>query len=206
MENQFTTDLLLKFAALYTVVKDEIPSNAIPLIASSRLIALPKGNGDVRPIAIGQTLRQLTAKAIVYSSRPRFPSIFSSLQHGVATRGGSEMLVHHVQRLLEENPEFGVLKTDVSIAFISVSRQPFLQEVNSHFPELFGHVKQMYGQSSPLLYFNGHNTCINLESREGVHQGDPLGPALFSLVIHPMIYYLQSPRNVRSNNCISIPG
>ena len=44
----------------------------------------------------------------------------------------------------------------------------------------------MYGQSSPLLYFNGHNTCI-IESQEGVQQGDPLGPALFSLAIHPII-------------------
>ena len=103
----------------------------------------------------------------------------------MATRGGSEMLVHHVQRLLEENPEFGVLKTDVSNAFNSVSRQHLLQEVASHFPELYGHVKQMYGQSSPLLYFNGHNTCI-IKS-QGVHQGDPLGPALFSLVIQPII-------------------
>ena len=87
----------------------------------------------------------------------------------MATRGGSEMLVHHVQRLLEENPEFGVLKTDVSNAFNNVSRQHLLQEVASHFPELYGHVKQMYGQSSPLLYFNGHNTCITVLARVSPH-------------------------------------
>ena len=104
----------------------------------------------------------------------------------MATRGGSEMLVHHVQRLLEENPEFGVLKTDISNAFNCVSRKHLLQEVAAHFSELYGHVKQMYGQSSPLLYFNGHSTCI-IESQEGVQQGDPLGPALFSLAIHPII-------------------
>ena len=184
MENLLTSDLLFEVCCL--LAKGKLPSNVIPLIASSRLIALPKGNGDVRPIAIGETLRRLTAKVICLQLRPSFSSYFSPLQHGVATRGGSEMLVHHVQRLLEENPEFGVLKTDVSNAFNSVSRQHLLQEVASHFPELYGHVKQMYGQSSPLLYFNGHNTCI-IESQEGVHQGDPLGPALFSLVIQPII-------------------
>ena len=42
----------------------------------------------------------------------------------------------------------------------------------------------MYGHSGPLLYFNGHNTCI-IESQKGVHQSDPLRPAL--LVIHPII-------------------
>ena len=112
----------------------------VPLITSSRLIALPKGNGDVRPIAIGETLRRLSAKAICLQLRSSFSSYFSPQQHGVATRGGSEMLVHHVQRLLEENPEFGVLKTDISNAFSCVSRKHLLQEVAAHFSELYGHV------------------------------------------------------------------
>ena len=62
MENQFTSDLLFEVCCL--IAKGELPSNVISVIGSFRLIALPKGNGDVRPIAIGETLRQLTAKAI----------------------------------------------------------------------------------------------------------------------------------------------
>ena len=182
--NSLTSDLLFEVCCL--IAKGQIPPSMVPLITSSRLIALPKGNGDVRPIAIGETLRRLSAKAICLQLRSSFSSYFSPQQHGVATRGGSEMLVHHVQRLLEENPEFGVLKTDISNAFNCVSRKHLLQEVAAHFSELYGHVKQMYGQSSPLLYFNGHSTCM-IESQEGVQQGDPLGPALFSLAIHPII-------------------
>ena len=64
MENQFTSDLLFEVCCL--IAKSELPSNVIPLIASSRLIALPKGNGDVRPIAIGETLPIFTAPVLVF--------------------------------------------------------------------------------------------------------------------------------------------
>ena len=55
MENQLTSDLLFEDCCL--IAKGELRSNVIPMIALSRLIALPKGNGDVRPIGIGETLR-----------------------------------------------------------------------------------------------------------------------------------------------------
>lgn len=33
---------------------------------------------------------------------------------------------------------------------------------------------------------------VILQSQEGVHQGDPLGPALFALVIHPILNDVQA--------------
>ena len=66
------------------------------LYTVSRLIALPKGNGDVRPITIGETLRRLTAKIICLQLKSDLATYFASLQHGVTTPGGSEMSVHHI--------------------------------------------------------------------------------------------------------------
>ena len=61
-----------------------------------RLIALRKSNGDVRPIAIGETLRRVTAKAICLQKRDDFSDYFQPLQHGVATPSGQELLSHHI--------------------------------------------------------------------------------------------------------------
>ena len=49
-------------------------------------------------------------------------------------------------------------------------------------PELFHFVKAAYDR--PSLLFCGEQT---LESADGVQQGDPLGPLLFCLTIHPLI-------------------
>ena len=100
------------------------------------------------------------------------------------------MLVHHIQMLLELDSELGILKTDISNAFNSVSRQQFLDEVIVHFPQIHSHVQQMYGITSPLLYFNGKSVSF-IPSEEGVHQDNSLGPFLFALSIHPVINRLK---------------
>ena len=129
------------------------------------MIALPKGNGDFRPMAIGETLRQLTAKIICLQLKSDLATYFTPLQHGVTTSGGSEILVHHIQMLLESDSELQILKKDISNAFNSVSRQQFLDEVIIEFPQIHAHVQQMYGITSPLLYFNGTSVSYSIRRR-----------------------------------------
>ena len=54
LENEDTADGL--FSACSAFAKGILPNVAATLFSSSRLIALPKPNGDVRPIAIGGNL------------------------------------------------------------------------------------------------------------------------------------------------------
>ena len=155
LESLLTSDLLFQVCCL--IARGLLPASVVSLFTASRLIALPKGNDDVRPTAIGECLRRLTAKIICLQLKPDH---FAPLQHGVATPGGSEMLVHHIQMLLETDPERGILKTDISNVFNCVSRRYLLEEVASHFPEIHTHVRQMYGVSNPLLYFNSKSTSV----------------------------------------------
>ena len=49
---------------------------------------------------------------------------------------------------------------------------------------------EMYSGSSPLVYLMD-NVSMVLSSEEGIHQGDPLGPVLFSLGIHNILTTIQ---------------
>ena len=138
MDNCSTADLLHSVCS--SIASGTIPESALNLVTASRLIAIPKPNGDVRPIAIGEALRRLTAKSICVQKKDSFIQLFSPLQHGVATKGGTELLVHQVQLLLEENKDWIVLKSDMRNAFNSVSRSHLLNEVARAFPDIFGHV------------------------------------------------------------------
>lgn len=89
------------------------PKQAISLLSASHLVALPKGLDDVHPIAIEEVFRRITAKAICLEEKSYFQSSFCPIQHGVATEGGVEVIVHHVQALTEQYPDWVVLKSDV---------------------------------------------------------------------------------------------
>ena len=66
-----------------------------------------------------------------------------------------------------------------------------LHQTNSVFPSVAKHVFQMYYDVSALVTMQ-EGYSVLLQSEVDVHQGDPLGPALFALTIHPFLVNLQN--------------
>ena len=96
-------------------------------LAGGRLIALNKGKEgyppDVRPIAVGETLRRLTGKCICAILRDKFSSFFQPSQFGVACKSGAE---NSLQKCIEKNWLSGdivAFKVDMTNTFNMVSRQ-----------------------------------------------------------------------------------
>jgi len=120
-------------------------------------------------------------------------SFFSSLQVGVATIGGGgvgvEALVHAVRQAsldLGMDPRKIMLKVDFKNAFNMISREAILLGVREHFPGLYRWAEFCYAQPG-LLFFGGSV----LKRELGVHQGDPLGPLLFSVVLHSLVRLIE---------------
>ena len=160
----------------------DLPPEAAEFICGARLIALrkPGSNTAVRPIAVGETLRRIVGKYVMRSAAVR-TAVEGMLpqQCGVLVRGACEAVGMGLQswvRQRESDPDWAILQVDVKNAFNSLSRKAILNSVNVQAPELMAWARYMYARHS-LLFLEGEP----LASANGVQQGDPLGPLLFSM-------------------------
>ena len=108
-------------------------------------------------------------------------------------RGGwSQAAAHVARRYLTSNRRNKVfLKLDIKNAFNCINRDIILEKVKEKIPRLFNLLWQAYSRPSHLFYRDNI-----LSSETGIQQGDPCGPALFSLGIDQIVKSLKSEVNL----------
>ena len=177
-------------AALGTLTRDWIhgalpPTHATALCAAN-LTPLRKPDGGVRPVAVGETLRRMVGKALLATTAARDEiSRLSPLQTGIGIRGAAEAVGMGCQSMVNHlgmQSGWVLLKVDLSNAFNSISRKAVLNGAIQYCPSTYNFLRFAYTCSAPL--FTGGKM---IWSREGTHQGCPLGPLGFALGIHPLI-------------------
>ena len=163
------------------VLQGETPLFVHPIFFGATLTALRKKGGGIRPIAVGCTLCRLAAKVAGGKVMEDMGNLLAPCQLGYGVKRGVEAAVHSARLYLKNlQPGHLLLKLDFRNAFNSIHRDKMLEVVRNLVPDLLALVHSTY--SSPSSLFGGDKTLL---SSEGVQQGDPLGPLLFCLSIHP---------------------
>jgi hypothetical protein len=165
------------------------PNQLGEYIASAPLTPLVKPGGGIRPIAVGTVWRRLVSKVASSSVGDSMNSYLQDFQFGVGVPGGCEAVLHSVNRLIEsKGREVGLsmLLVDFKNAFNLVDRSVLLQEARGRCPSIAPWVEFCYARPARLYYEDSI-----LRSCQGVQQGDPLGPLLFALALHPLIHVIK---------------
>lgn len=113
--------------------------NITPIIYGASLCALNKKDGGLRPIAIGNIFRRLTAKLACGSICSPIGHYLRPKQLGFATKGGCEAALHATRTYVLKNHGKAkvILKIDFMNAFNSVEQDKMLQLIKEKTPELF---------------------------------------------------------------------
>ncbi|KAL0841226.1 hypothetical protein ABMA28_014960 [Loxostege sticticalis] len=173
------------------MLSGKVNSQICDILYGANLIALKKKDGGIRPIAVGSTFRRIASKICCKHIAASVAADFQPVQLGFGIKGGCEAAVHAVRTFLSLNAGEVVLKVDVKNAFNSADRGTLLTQALDKSPLIYNYLWQCYSEPSKLLYQNNL-----IYSSVGCQQGDPLGPAIFSLAIHPIISSLNSKLNV----------
>ncbi|XP_026446662.1 uncharacterized protein LOC113347258 [Papaver somniferum] len=157
-----------------------------PYIASAPLTPLLKPDGGLRPIAVGTIWRRLCSKIAATSVGSEMANYLGDYQFGVGIPCGGESILHAANKIMElkgAQNTITMMLVDFANAFNLVDRTSLISEVRARCPGITRWVEFCYAQPARLYY----NDYI-LASVIGVQQGDPLGPLLFALVLHPLVH------------------
>jgi Reverse transcriptase (RNA-dependent DNA polymerase) len=171
------------------VVRGAVSELIRPLFFGARLHAFVKKDGGLRPIAVGLTLRRVAAKVTAAQASSSLQSLFFPLQLGVGVSRGLEAGVHSTRVFLDHlTPDEAVIKIDFSNAFNTLRRDAMLEAAYRSIPAAYSFVHASYAHESILFFGNEV-----LFSSEGLQQGDPLGPLLFSITTLPLLSSCAAP-------------
>ena len=149
-----------------------------------RLIPLEKGESDVRPIGIGETLRRIVEKAAVRAVRGDIQSACGSLQVCAGLESGCEAAIHAVRECFEDDETEAALLIDASNAFNSVKRECTLKNIAVLCPAFYVFLINTYRRPIRLLI---PAWKMEISSVEGTTQGDPAAMGMYALSVVPLI-------------------
>jgi len=162
-------------------------------LLASVLMPIGKKDGrSVRPIAMGEVLVKLAAHYCMSLIEKQLPTLFPRIQFGVKRAGGSEAAAQLTRALFAQSRRLHdttvALKTDFANAFNAASRARIWDTLLKH-PEtepLWRMFHWSYSNPSALLLYDRNGLHSQLESSEGVRQGDPFAAFAFALSVQPL--------------------
>ncbi len=150
------------------------------------LIPIDKKGGGIRPIAIGEALRRVAGKIVAFHATARVLQDKSLAgQFGIGESCGIERLGRQISRAYHQGSTICAL--DLSNAYGTVSRDYLARVVDAYCPVLTPYLKRQYSSSLLLA-----TTGAVFRSEEGIQQGDPTSPLVFSIAMKPILDRLRA--------------
>ena len=101
----------------------------IELILASLLIPLDKGNGEVRPIGVGEVIRRIIGKCVTRVAKQDVINASGVMQVCAGQKSGWEAAIHAMRNIFKADETDAALLVDASNAFNSLNRAAALNNI-----------------------------------------------------------------------------
>ena len=173
------------------LVDGAVPRVATDMLGAASITPLAKASGGVRPLAVGEALRRVCARAVCMQCRDLFEEDLSPHQFAVGLAGGCEAILKCIDVRTQEDPDSVVIALDVRNAYNSILRGACLRSLRRLRPELAAFADLFYRRHSSYTFRGADGAVRVLTATEGVEQGDALAPALFAYGLRPALVRAQ---------------
>jgi hypothetical protein len=182
-------EFLRAFAELIRdIINNDLPQQVLELFTTSKLIAIGKDGGGVRPIAIGELALKVAGQYLLELKLPEVNAALNPIQRGFAKRG-CESIVHELRSLTRSLRGNCVITLDAKNAFNCIFRASIaagLKELG--LSSCLGNIfTAAYSRGSRLIVSAPDGVKHILKSTRGSRQGDSLGGAFFAIGLHPIL-------------------
>ena len=177
------------------IVQAQVPISIVPVFKDIELLALPKGEEDIRPIGLQLILKKIACAICLKRTTDFNKDHFKSLQYCMSPLG-TESVSLFIRAILESNPEMDLWAKDGENGFGRLSRISGLFQTRKLFRGILPILRMIYGTSSKAWYMGLQDGIEGIDSSEGCQQGDVLSMWFYAMAIHP---FLQKIRNVLGN-------
>ena len=168
------------------IASSQVDPASLQAYVACRLVPLDKKPG-VRPIGIGEIVRRILGKAILYVLGPAVQQATGSLQLCGGQESGIEAAIHAMREAFDADEVEGVLFADATNAFNNLNRQACLRNVQHLCPDFAATLANTYRKPA-AMFVDGET----IWSAEGTTQGDPLAMPMFALGTVPLIQHLSA--------------
>ena len=152
------------------------PLTIEPIVASR----LDKGNGEVRPIGVGEVIRRIIGKCVTRVAKQDVIDASGTMQVCAGQKSGGEAAIHAMRNIFEADVTDAALLVDASNAFNSLNRATALNNIRVLCPLIATYVTNTYRAPARLFVIGDSE----LKSAEGTTQGDPLAMSMYAISLH----------------------
>ena len=165
------------------VINGEIPSSVRKRLTRCRIIALPKPQNGIRPVAMGDTILKICGSILLQRHEAALGKYFAPIQRGVFHKNACESIVHEL--LSEYENGHALITVDFSNAYNTPRRDAITQALldNPVFKPFMRMFYLEYGLPSELLFFAHNALFATIESSSGIRQGSSLSSMYFCALL-----------------------